>query len=134
MAEKKSYKRNHEEKTELLKEDMPNSVPRFRTREDDFVENRFPKQTVELIVLAALVITSIVCGIKVLGITAAVICVIVFIELLMGFFLGNSPSFISVILVLAMILVGVFTGTLETILVGAVVFLTTILVVKDKAK
>jgi uncharacterized membrane protein len=121
-----------EDKTEVLSDAGVQNMKRIRTREDDYVESTFPKQTVALVTLAIIVIASIICGRKVGEVSVAVICVIVFIELVMGFFLGNSPVFVSLLLVAIMMVIGILTKTVEVILPGIVVFLGTILTVKEK--
>lgn len=119
-----SKKIRHEEETEVL-------TPRFRTRADDYEENSFPSQTISLITLAVLVIASIICGIKVFGISAPIICIVIFIELLMGFFLGNSPIFVSIGLAAVILIAGMLTGNGDTVLCGITIFMATILLVKE---
>ncbi len=119
-------------RTELIREEKAKEIPHFKTREREVVETRLSKQTLALIILAVLVVLSIVCGIKVFEISAPIICVIVFIELLMGFLISNSPSFVTILLVVFMIFVGIFTKMLDAILIGAVVFTCTVLLLKER--
>lgn len=121
-----------EDKTEVLSDQGIHNTKRIRTRADDYVESTFPKQTVALVALAVIVIASIICGTKVSEVSVAIISVIVLIELLMGFFLGNSPVFVSLLLVAIMMVIGIMTKTVEVILPGITVFLGTILTVKEK--
>ena len=127
----KRKKKKEEGVTEILQKE--NSVNRsFRTSENDFVESGFPRQQAALVALVILAILCIIGGVRMGEISAAVICVIVFIELLMGFFLGNEPAFISIILTAIMVLAGMLTGTLSAVAPGCIVFIGTVLVVKGK--
>lgn len=120
-----------EKKRHLYHSDAEDGIPSFKTRTDDF-EDKVPKQTIGLFVLAVLVAVGIVFGIKTAGISAAVLCVIILIELLMGFFLGNAPAWFSLLLEAAMIIIGVVTGTFQAVLIGSIIYAGMIIIIKDR--
>lgn len=133
---KKKRKQQPEGVTELLKkEDMPGKRVQksgIRAREEDFDENAFPKKQAALGALVFLAILCIIGGTRIGEVSVAVMCVIILIVLLMGFFLGNAPVFVTVILTALMVLAGMFTTTLEIVALGCIVFIATVFVVKEK--
>lgn len=108
------------------------SRSRVRAREEDYIESRFPKQQAALVALVVLAVFCVVGGRQIGDTAVAVLCVVIFIEMLMGFFLGNAPSCITVTLTALMALVGMLTKTSGAVIPGCVVFIATVLVVKDK--
>lgn len=103
-----------------------------RAREEDYIESRFPGRQATLVMLIALAVLCVAGGVHMGRISIAVPGVIVFIELLMGFFLGNAPAFITIMLTALMMAAGMFTKTLEAVAPGCIVFIATVLVVKDR--
>lgn len=136
MTEKRNSNRQKKRRPETVVQapDMETGYAghRIHAREEDYIDSRFPKQQAALVMLIVLAVFCVVGGVHMGQISAAVLSVIIFIELLMGFFLGNAPAFITIMLTALMMAAGMFTKTLEAVAPGCIVFIATVLAVKDK--
>lgn len=136
MTDKRMPNQKKMRRTEGVLEAPENTVEyagnRLRAREEDYIESGFPRQQAAVIMLVILAVFCVAGGAYAGKVSAAVLCVIVFIELLMGFFLGSAPAFITVMLTAGMLAAGMLTKTLDAVAPGCIVFIATVLTVKDK--
>ncbi|MBO6132719.1 MAG: hypothetical protein J6P05_00080 [Lachnospiraceae bacterium] len=61
-----------------------------------------------------------------------VMAITTIIVIIMGFIMGGAPSFVSLIIVALILLAGALTGMLSEVLVGVIVFMGTVIVIKEK--
>ncbi len=109
---------------------------RVRWREPEPVFNGYiSSEALALISLAFIVIVTIVCAflhVQMNTISLPVVLITLVIFILMGLFLGNSPSVISLFLVGLILIVGAITGMYAEVTIGVVVFLATVFTIKEK--
>ncbi|MCR4745236.1 MAG: hypothetical protein K5894_08400 [Lachnospiraceae bacterium] len=130
-SEKKDSKGNV--KADVLKHVEEKKV-RWREPEPVF-EGYISSEALTLISLAAIVIVTIVCAVlhvQMNTVSLPVLLITLIIVILMGLFLGNSPSWITMLLVAAIMIAGAATGMYAEVTIGVVVFLATVFAIKER--
>ena len=92
-------------------------------------------ETVCLAALTLIIIVLFVSAIRHVELTQLSIpamAITTIIVIIMGFMLGSAPTFLSMILVAAILFVGMLTGMLSEVMVGVIIFMGTVMVIKEK--
>ncbi len=109
---------------------------RVRWREPEPAFNGYiSNEAVTLASLAFIVIVTVICAflhVQMNTISLPVVLITLVIFILMGIFLGNSPSAISLFLVGLILIVGAVTGMYAEVCIGVVIFLATVFTIKEK--
>ncbi len=106
-----------------------------RSADMEYRDGYFSKEMLSLVGIASIVITAIVCAIvkvelRELSVTPLIIIsILVF---LMGVFLSTAPSYVPLFLLTVMMIVGAITDNFSEVVIGGVVFLSTVLAIKEK--
>ena len=128
-------------RTEILRRspsdnEEPKRSGRGRRRHSkEYQEGYFAMETVSLVALAVVVIVFVVAAImhvEMAQFSLPVLGITVVLMVLMGIFLGGAPSFVTLLLVAMSLIAGMVTGTMSEVISGVVVFLGTVLCMKDR--
>ncbi len=85
--------------------------------------------------LSIIVIVTILCAlfhVKMNAMSAPALIITLVIVIIMGILMGNAPSWVSLLLVAAIMVVGAVTGMYAEVLTGVIVFLGTVITIKEK--
>lgn len=107
---------------------------RWREPEPAF-EGYISSEAMTLISLVAIVIVTVVSAIlhvQMNTVSVPALLITLVIEILMGIFLGNSPSWVSLLLVAVIMTVGAIVGMYAEVTIGVVIFLGTVFTIKEK--
>ncbi|MBR1892847.1 MAG: hypothetical protein IJ815_04885 [Lachnospiraceae bacterium] len=85
--------------------------------------------------LSIIVIVTILCAlfhVEMNAMSAPALIITLIIVIIMGILMGNAPSWVSLLLVAAIMVVGALTGMYAEVLTGVIVFLGTVITIKEK--
>ncbi len=103
-----------------------------RRSTDSLVFGVIPRASLSLIFLVVLIIVTGVFSVIKLEVTIPVLVIIMIIEVVMGLFLAQMPSFVSILVAAALTLAGALTGFLIPVCIGNAVMLSAGLVIKGE--
>lgn len=98
-------------------------------------ESFIASETISLIALAAIILVIFICALKhiefsTLSVPALIVTSVITVA--MGIFLGEAPSYVTLILVALIIIAGAVTGMFSEVITGVVIFLGTVTAIKGK--
>nr|MCR5024465.1 hypothetical protein [Lachnospiraceae bacterium] len=108
---------------------------RNKRRKNRKRESYLAAETISLIALAAIILVIFICALKhiefsTLSVPALIVTSIITVA--MGIFLGEAPSYVTLILVALIIIAGAVTGMFSEVVTGVVIFLGTVTAIKGK--
>ncbi|MBQ7464638.1 MAG: hypothetical protein IJS86_07235, partial [Lachnospiraceae bacterium] len=103
-----------------------------RRSTDSLVFGIIPRATMSLIFLVVLIIVTGVFSVIKLEVTIPVLIVIMILEVVMGLFLAQMPSFVSILVAAGLTFAGALTGFLIPVCIGNAVMLSAGLVIKGE--
>ncbi len=104
--------------------------PHNRRATDRLVFGVVPRATMSLIFLVVLVIVSMIFAVKMTEVRVPIFIVVLIVEILMGIFLKETPSFVAILLVAALTVVGALTGMFIPICISNSVMLSSMMMAK----
>ena len=120
-------------KAEVLRH-VEDSKPEWKKPRPAYV-GYISTEAMTLASLSIIVIVTILCAllhVEMNSMSAPALIITLIIVIIMGMLLGNSPSWVSLLIVAAIMIVGALTGMYAEVLTGVIVFLGTVITIKEK--
>ncbi|SFK99899.1 hypothetical protein SAMN05216390_10787 [Lachnospiraceae bacterium KH1T2] len=108
--------------------------PEWKKKKPVF-DGYFAAETFTLIALAVIILVTVICTflhVQMHTMSALALVITLVIEIAMGILLGNSPSWVALLIVAAIMIAGAATGMFSEVVTGSLVFLGTFITIKEK--
>ncbi|MBR1875999.1 MAG: hypothetical protein IJ805_02700 [Lachnospiraceae bacterium] len=105
---------------------------RNRRATDSLLFGVVPRATMSLIFLILLIAATFISSLMLTDVAVPILIVIIVIEVVMGIALAGSPSFVCILLAMALTVVGAFTGFFIPVCIGNAIMLSANLVIKGE--